>query len=167
MVTLLSGYFFADSIHLGDYYQREDDLTKQSWTSPFVAGQRYLNKDVYILTSKRTHSAAEAFAYNLQNLKRATIVGETTRGGAHPVGRYRLSDHFGVQVPVGRVINNITKTDWEGKGVTPDIQITADQALKMAQLMSLKRLLEKNSDQETANDTKQLIEKLEKEINAK
>ena len=81
MVTLISGYFFADSIHLGDYYQREDDLTKQSWTSPFVAGQRYLNKDVYILTSKRTHSAAEAFAYNLQNLKRATIVGETTRGG--------------------------------------------------------------------------------------
>lgn len=167
MVTLLSGYFFADSVHLGDYYQREDDVTKQSWTLPYVPGQRYLNKDIYILTSSRTHSAAEAFAYNLQSLKRATVVGEVTRGGAHPVGRYRITEHFGVQVPVGRYINAVTKTNWEGKGVMPDIQTTADKAFKLAHLTALKRILERNPNQESANDIKQLIEKLEKETNAK
>ena len=164
MVALLSGYFFADSIHLGDYYQREADLTKQSWTSPYISGQRYLNKGIYVLTSKRTHSAAEAFAYNLQNLKRATVIGEITRGGAHPVGRYLINEHFGIQVPVGRYINAATKTDWEGKGVIPNVPTTADKAFKLAHLTALKRFLEKNPNQERANDIKQLIEKLEKEI---
>lgn len=167
MVALLTSYFFADSVHLSDYYQREDDITKQSWTLPYVPGQRYLNKDIYILTSNRTHSAAEAFAYNLQSLKRATIIGEVTRGGAHTVQRYRINEHFAVQVPVGRSINTVTKTNWEGKGVMPDIQTTADKAFKLGHLTALKRILEKKPNQERANDIKQLIEKLDKEVNAK
>lgn len=167
MVALLSSYFFANSVHLSDYYQREDDIIKQSWTLPYVPGQRYLNKDIYILTSNRTHSAAEAFAYNLQSLKRATVIGEVTRGGAHTIGRYRINEHFAVQVPVGRSINTVTKTDWEGKGVMPDIQTTADKAFKLGHLTALKRILEKNPNQERANDIKQLIEKLDKEVNAK
>lgn len=167
MVALLSSYFFAESVHLSDYYQREDDVIKQSWTLPYVSGQRYLKKDIYILTSSRTHSAAEAFAYNLQSLKRATIIGEVTRGGAHTVGRYRINEHFAVQVPVGRSINAVTKTDWEGKGVMPDILTTADKAFKVAHLTALRRILEKNPNQERVNEIKQLIEKLEKEANAK
>lgn len=167
MVELLSSYFFADRVHLSDYYQREGDITLQNWTASYVAGQRYLNKDIYILTSNRTHSAAEGFAYNLQNLKRATVVGETSRGGAHPVQRYRINEHFGVQVPVARTINAVTKTDWEGKGVLPDIQTTPDKALKVAHLTALKRSLEKNPDQEPASEIKRLIEKLEKEIDSK
>lgn len=167
MVTLLSSYFFSEPVHLSDYYQREDDVTKQSWTLSYVPGRRYLNKDIYILTRSRTHSAAEGFAYNLQSLKRATVIGEVTRGGAHTVRRYRINEHFGVQVPVGRSINVVTKTNWEGKGVVPDIQVTADKAFSVAHLTALKRLLEKNPDQERASEIKQLIEKLEKEANAK
>jgi C-terminal processing protease CtpA/Prc len=167
MVKHLLSYFFADSVFLGVYYQRENDVTNHSWTSPYVPGQRYLKKDVYILTSSRTHSAAEAFAYNLQSLKRATVIGETTRGGAHPSGRYRITEHFGVQVPIGHSINAVTKTDWEGKGVLPDIQTTADKAFKVAHLTVLKRILEKNPNQSSANDIKLLIEKLENETNVK
>ncbi len=173
MVSLLLTYMFPDSVHLSDYYQREDALTKQStlqkqlWTLPYVPGKRYLDRDIYILTSNRTHSAAEAFAYDLQALKRATIIGETTRGGAHPVQRFRINEHFGAQVPIGNNINAVTKTNWEGKGVMPDVQTTADLAFKLAHLTALKRILEKNPNQERANDIKQLIEKLEIETTAK
>ena len=163
MVGLLMTYLFADSVYTGDYYQPEDNIAKQSWTLPYVPGKRYLGKDVYILTSKRTHSAAEAFAYTLQSFKRATIIGEVTKGGAHPSRRYRINEHFGVQVPVGRGVNAVTKTDWEGKGVIPDVPTTADKAFNVAQVTALKRILEKNPNQEI----KQLIEKLEKEADAK
>lgn len=166
MVALLATYFFAESVHLNDYYQRNINFTKQTWTLPYVPGQRFLNKDIYILISNRTHSAAEAFAYSLQSLKRATIVGEISRGGAHTIQRFRIDAHFGVQVPVGRSINPITKTNWEGKGVIPDVQTPADKALKVAHLKALKRLLGKNPNGERANEFKQLIESIEKEETA-
>ncbi|HET9533523.1 MAG TPA: S41 family peptidase, partial [Blastocatellia bacterium] len=100
MVALLSSYLFGpDTVHLNDLYGRANDSTRQWWTLPYVPGKRYVNKDVYVLTSKRTFSAAEEFTYNLQNLKRATIIGETTGGGAHPGGIQRINDHFAVWVP--------------------------------------------------------------------
>lgn len=173
MVALLLTYFFPDPVHLSDYYQREDDptkqslLPKQSWTLPYVPGRRYLDKDIYVLTSNRTHSAAEAFAYHLQSFKRATIIGETTRGGAHPVQRFRINEHFGVQVPIARSVNVVTKTDWEGRGVIPDIQVPADKALAAAHLTALKRLLEKNPNHRWANEIRQTIDKLEKDTDVK
>jgi len=96
---------------------------------------------VYVLTSKRTFSGAEEFTYNLKNLKRATIVGETTGGGAHPGGGFRINEHFGMFVPTGRAISPITKTNWEGTGVSPDISVPADQALHVARIMALKKTL--------------------------
>ena len=167
MVAFLSTYFFSEQIHLSDYFQREENITKQSWTLPFVSGKRYLNKDIFILTSSKTHSAAEAFAYNLQSLNRAVIIGETTKGGAHTIKRYRLNENFAVQVPVGRSINAVTKTNWEGKGVTPKLQVTADKAFKLAHLTALKSLLQKNPNQENADEIKQIIEKFEKELTEK
>jgi C-terminal processing protease CtpA/Prc len=163
MAALLETYLFAEPVHLSDFYQREANFTKQNWTLPYVPGQRYLGKDVYILTSKLTHSAAEAFAYELQSLKRATIIGEVSRGGAHTVARYRINEHFAVQVPVGRSVNAITKTNWEGKGVLPDIQTTAEKSLKVAHLTALQRLLERNPNRERASEIRELIESLGKE----
>ena len=87
---------------------------------------------MYVLTSQRTSSAAEEFAYKLKNLKRATIVGETTGGGAHPTMGQRLDEHFMIGVPFARSINAITKTNWEGTGVEPDVKVPADQALATA-----------------------------------
>src|SRR5678815_184263 len=142
MVALVCSYLFGpEPVHLNDLYWREGNRTDEFWTKKELAGKRYLNKDVYVLTSKRTFSGAEQFSYNLKNLKRATIVGETTAGGAHPGGFSRMSEHFGMFIPSGRAISPITKTNWEGTGVTPDVSVPADQALLVARLMALKKSL--------------------------
>jgi hypothetical protein len=164
MVALVCSYLFPaePATHLNDLYFRPANETTQYWTLPYVPGRRYVGKDVYILTSKRTFSAAEEFTYNLKNLKRATIVGETTGGGAHPGGMARLTDHFGMFVPSGRAINPVTKTNWEGTGVTPDVEVPADQALAAAHLDALRKLLDKAPDEARKRDIRQTIEELEK-----
>jgi retinol-binding protein 3 len=140
MVALVCSYLFGpEPVHLNDLYWREGNRTDEFWTKKEVAGKRYLNKDVYVLTSKQTFSGAEEFTYNLKNLKRATIIGETTGGGAHPGGGFRISEHFGMFIPTGRAISPITKTNWEGTGVTPDVSVPADQALLVARIMALKK----------------------------
>jgi C-terminal processing protease CtpA/Prc len=167
MVALVSSYLFGpEPVHLNDLYWREGDRTEQFWTRKEVAGKRYLNKDVYILTSKRTFSAAEEFTYNLKNLKRATIVGETTGGGAHPGGGFRITEHFGMFVPTGRAISPITKTNWEGTGVTPDIDVPADQALVVARLTALKKSLTTLQNPDFKAGVQDEIQKLEKELAA-
>lgn len=167
MVALICSYFFGtEPVHLNDLYWREGDRTDQFWTKKEVAGKRYLNKDVYVLTSKRTFSGAEEFTYNLKNLKRATIIGETTGGGAHPGGSFRVSQHFGMFVPTGRAISPITKTNWEGTGVTPDVAVPAEQALVVARLMALKKSLNSLPNPEFKGAVQDEIEKLEKELSA-
>ena len=167
MVALVCSYLFgAEPVHLNDLYWREGDRTQEFWTRKEVAGKRYLNKDVYVLTSKRTFSGAEEFTYNLKNLKRATIIGETTGGGAHPGGGFRISEHFGMFVPTGRAISPITKTNWEGTGVTPDVSVPADQALLLARLMALKKSLPTLTNPDFKAGVEEEVQKLEKELAA-
>jgi C-terminal processing protease CtpA/Prc len=97
-------------------------------------------KPVFALTSKRTFSAGEEFAYNLKNLKRATIIGETTGGGAHPVSGRRIDDHFWIGVPFARAINPISKTNWEGAGVEPDVKASASEAPDVAKKMAAEQI---------------------------
>lgn len=136
MVALISSYLFRERTNLDDIYDREKNTTEQSWTLPYVPGERFTGKRVFVLTSKRTFSAAEEFSFDLKNLKRATLVGETTGGGAHTVAPHRLDDHFFIEVPFGRIFDPITKADWEGVGVEPDIKVdaadTLEEALKRA-----------------------------------
>jgi hypothetical protein len=167
MVALVCSYLFgAEPVHLNDLYWREGNRTEEFWTKKELPGKRYLNKDVYVLTSNRTFSGAEEFTYNLKNLKRATIIGETTGGGAHPGGGFRVTEHFGMFVPTGRAINPITKTNWEGTGVTPDISVPADQALLVARLMALKKSVATVPDPDFKAGVEEEIQKLEKELAA-
>ena len=85
-----------------------------------------------MLTAKRTFSGAEEFSYNLKNLKRATLVGERTGGGAHPGAVRKLNGRFSIFVPTGRAISPVTGTNWEGTGVVPDVETPAEQALERA-----------------------------------
>ncbi|HYP25360.1 MAG TPA: S41 family peptidase [Blastocatellia bacterium] len=164
MVALISSYLFeGDPVHLNDIYWRPDNSTRQWWTLPYVPGKRYGKKDVYVLTSGTTFSAAEEFTYNLKNLKRATIVGETTGGGAHPGGPRRINAHFMVGVPQGRAINPISKTNWEGTGVKPDVETSADKALKTAHLLALRKAVEAKSNPAQKARIMQTIATLEKE----
>jgi len=167
MVALVCSYLFGpEPVHLNDLYWREGNRTDEFWTRKELAGKRYLNKDVYVLTSKRTFSGAEEFTYNLKNLKRATIIGETTGGGAHPGGGFRISEHFGMFIPTGRAISPITKTNWEGTGVTPDISVPADQALLVARIMALKKSTPTIDNPDRKAAMTEEIQNLEKELAA-
>lgn len=165
MVALISSYLFDDKpVHLNDLYWRKGDKTTEFWTKPSAAATKFGGKDIYVLTSNRTFSGAEEFSYNLKNLKRATIIGETTGGGAHPGDMARLSDHFAAFVPTGRAINPITKTNWEGTGVEPDIKVPKEQALKTAYLMALKKAVVKADVEGLKMSLNALIQKTEKEL---
>lgn len=151
MIGLITSYFFEEPVHLNSFYVRETDSLRQYWTSANVVGPRMASTPIYVLTSQRTFSAAEEFSYNLKNLKRATLVGETTGGGAHPVNSHYFEDtHFGVSIPFGRAINPITGTNWEGVGVVPDIAVAADQALETAKLRALQDLKQTQPDRASA-----------------
>jgi C-terminal processing protease CtpA/Prc len=85
-----------------------------------------------VLTAKRTFSAAELFSYDLKRLKRATLIGETTGGGAHTVAPHQIDHHFFIRVSFDQFVNPITKTNWENTGVEPDIMVPAADALDEA-----------------------------------
>ena len=140
MVALIATYLFDHPVHLSDIYNRREDSTTQYWTLPYVSGKRLVSTPAFVLTSSRTFSGAEDFAYNLQAIKRATVIGETTGGGAHPT-MFRLVDgHFGVGVPFARSINLTTKTNWEGTGVRPDVQVKSAEAIQAAHRMAVTRI---------------------------
>jgi hypothetical protein len=140
MVAFVSSYLFAKRTHLNDLWTRKTNHTEEFWTSPDVPGKKLDGKPAFVLTSARTFSGAEEFTYNLKNLKRATIVGETTGGGAHPVSGHRIDDHFMIGVPFARAINPITKTNWEGTGVEPDVKVPAADALATAEKLAQEKL---------------------------
>jgi hypothetical protein len=140
MVAWVASYLFDKRTHLNDIYNRTQDRTEQFWTQSPVPGNRLANKPVYVLTSAETFSGAEEFCYDLKNLKRATLIGETTGGGAHPAAPHRIDERFTIVVPDSRPINPISKSDWEGAGVTPDVKVEAEDALKTAEALAAKRL---------------------------
>jgi hypothetical protein len=146
-VALLASYLFDEKTRLNDIYDRPKNETTQYWTSDAHAGPTYGGgKKLYLLVSHDTFSAGEDFAYALKNLKRATLVGAATGGGAHPGTARRLGDHFAAMVPTGRSISPVTHTDWEGVGVQPDVTIDPEHALEKAQALYLTELLTTEKD---------------------
>ncbi|OUS01023.1 hypothetical protein A9Q86_09780 [Flavobacteriales bacterium 33_180_T64] len=149
MIQLITSYLFGnDPVHLNNFYWRPSNLNSQTWTLPHVSGKRSPDTPVFVLTSGGTFSAAEEFSYNLKHLERATLVGETTGGGAHPGGSVVATDRFMVWVPTGRAINPITNTNWEGTGVSPHIKTPAADALDIAYKNVLELLMKNNKDDE-------------------
>jgi len=149
MVQLITSYLIGPSSKLlNTFYYRNKDKYSESYTLPYVPGKRSFEKPVYILTSSRTASAAEEFAYNLKMMKRANIVGEATRGAANPIENFPIFGKFVISLPIGRPINPISNDNWEGKGVTPHHQSRQEDALKEAHLLTLKEVLKSCSDNE-------------------
>jgi C-terminal processing protease CtpA/Prc len=132
-VAFLCSFLFPDDdVHLCDIVEGPDGPARQYWTSAHVPGPRYLDRPVYVLTSASTFSGGEQLAYDLQALGRATIVGETTRGGAHPSAVVSLTDHVELRLPVARSVSSVTGGNWEGVGVRPDVAARAQDALDVA-----------------------------------
>jgi len=145
MVTLIASYLFDKPTHLIDIYNRKDDTTTQNWTLSYLPGPRLTKQPVFVLTSKRTFSGAEEFAFDLKNQKRAMIVGETTGGGAHPVSGHRVADYFMVGVPFAKSLDPMTKTNWEGTGVEPDVKVPAADALATAEKLAAEKIQAKKA----------------------
>lgn len=138
MVAFMASYLFDHPQHLDDLYNRSEKSTLQSWTLSPVIGNKLADKPAFVLISADTFSGAEEFSYDLKMMRRATLVGETTAGGAHMVRRHRIDDHFSIGVPDTRPINPISKSNWEGTGVTPDVKVKAADALPIAESLAEK-----------------------------
>ena len=129
-------YFLPQSTQLTSYYSRETDFLTEFWTVDEVAGSPLLDVPLFLLTSSRTFSAAEIFAYDMQVRGRATLVGSATGGGAHSVDLFQLDDIFEIYIPTARAINPVTNGNWEGTGVIPDVVVSADFALDTALVLA-------------------------------
>ena len=140
VMPYFSGYFLARPTSLFDMEFRGDNFSERFWTLPWLPGRRLADVPMYILTSAYTFSGAEGFAYRFQVLKRATIVGETTGGGANAGGVLDVPPFFRVFMPMGRPVDQTTRTNWEGTGVVPDVRTPAREALYAAHVDALKTL---------------------------
>lgn len=138
-----------EPIHLQDLVTPADGTTRQFWTAPYVPGPRFGKaKPIWVLTSPATFSGGEELAYNLQQFGRATIVGERTGGGAHPRRGFKLHENLEASVPVARSVNQVSKTNWEGIGVAPDLEVPAEQAFDEAYRRAAEHVLGLPADPE-------------------
>jgi hypothetical protein len=127
--------------HLNDIFHADTGETRQFWALPYVPGTRYLDRPVFVLTSGRTFSGGEDFAYTLQALGRATVIGETTGGGAHPTRGFPISAAVHIGIPFARSVNPVTGTNWQGTGVVPDVPADAERAYDVAYARALEKVL--------------------------
>jgi retinol-binding protein 3 len=141
MVALLASWLFeaGTPVHLFDSYHRPSGRTVQSWTLNYLPGPRFADRPVYVLTAARTFSAGEALAYILKHLERATVVGETTGGGANPGAFHRLNPRFVMFVAESHVTSPVTGGNWEGTGVRPHVAVPAEAALETAHRLALEQ----------------------------
>ncbi|MEU9031163.1 S41 family peptidase [Streptomyces sp. NPDC048383] len=140
-VAFVCGYLLDERTHLNTMHWQGDRRSEQSWSPPHVPGARFGgSKPLYVLCSESTFSAAEELAYDLQQLGRAVVVGERTRGGAHPCQGWTVHPHLEATVPVGRAVNPVSHTNWEGTGVQPDVPCAAADSLTEAHALALARL---------------------------
>ncbi len=166
LIMLLFGYLFDGSTNYNNWLEVGDECGDQHWSLSYVPGPSLSDVPVYVLTSGYTFSGAEDISYSLQSLGRATIIGETTGGGAHPVnGRQFPSLNIIVGVPFAYAKNPITEGNWEGTGVVPDIDVPADTALDTAHREALRAIIESTDDEEYLADLEWAADGLDARLN--
>lgn len=141
---LLASYLVGPApVHLHDFIARDAEASRPAWIYPYVPGRCYgAHKPVYLLTGPGTISAGEGFAYDMQSIGRAVVVGAATAGAANPGAFFRLTDDIAASIPTGYVVNAVTGGNWEGSGVVPDVVVPEAAALAAAQSLALGRILE-------------------------
>ncbi|RSC93345.1 S41 family peptidase [Tenacibaculum singaporense] len=145
MIQLLSSYFFKDNpVLLSNFYERKTNAETQLYTLNINEESKMANKPLYILTSKKTFSAAEAFAYSLKYYNKAIVVGEVTKGGANRTKRITINNQFSISIPYIEAIHPVTKSNWEGVGVQPNIKTSKKDAFARAYLEALNNTIKRN-----------------------
>lgn len=159
-VGAFESYFLPPGVHVSTLHRRDPADSARSVTEATLPAPRYLDRPIYVLTAARTYSGAEAFAYDLRSQRRATLVGETTRGGANPGEWQQMDEHFAVFVPTARVVNAVTGGNWEGTGIVPDVATAAREALPAAHAAALERLLAEHADSPRAELWREALDRL-------
>jgi hypothetical protein len=145
----LSSYFLEYPTQLTGWYSREDNFLTEFWTTEDIGVEPLTDVPLFLITSRRTFSASESFAYDMKVRTRAVIVGDSTKGGAHSVDLYNINDQFEIYIPTVRAINPISGTNWEGTGVIPDIIVPKENALDTTIVLARKAGLEYAKGKET------------------
>ncbi|MCE3229050.1 MAG: hypothetical protein K0S32_3601 [Bacteroidetes bacterium] len=163
MVQFTQSYFFNQKLRMNDIIDRKNDTVIKAWIDPAKTGLT-ISTSVYILTGRGTFSGAEDFTYGLQQAKRAIVVGDTTGGGAHPTDMVSLGQGFILHVPCLRSCNAVSKTNWEGKGVWPDVMVKSEKALAKTQLIILSDLISKTQDEEEKHNLQWALNGLKRQL---
>ncbi|GAA5087658.1 S41 family peptidase [Chryseobacterium ginsengisoli] len=162
MLLLFCSYFFNKKTDLYTTYFRNSGKTVKNKTQSKVLGKKYLNKNIYFLTSGKTFSAGEALAYFLQEIKMATVIGEKTGGAANPVDPFFIQNKYMLLVPDGKITSTISGKNWDHIGVIPDVNVSVENALKTAYVLALKSIVNKKTKTDLSEiELKNLIIKLE------
>jgi hypothetical protein len=162
MVGYLVSAFTPKGADIYNVFHSREGTESEAPTDYYAAPRT--DVPLYILTSGRTGSAAEATAYTLQAAKRAIIVGETSAGAANPGGPVPVGDGFSIFVSQGTPVNAVTKGNWEGTGVKPDVAVPAAEALTRARMLALEAVLARAPNAPTATDTRWVLEALKAEV---
>jgi tetratricopeptide (TPR) repeat protein len=158
----LSSFFLEHPTQLNSQYSRTEGTLAQSWTDPDPGAERLTTVPLFLLTSRKTFSAAESFAYDLQARRRATLIGEPTGGGAHSYDLVTIDDQFEFAIPTMRAINPVTGGNWEGTGVIPEIRVPAAQAMDTALVLARRAAAEYGRQQSQRQQV--LIDAMERHL---
>ncbi len=157
MVHLLMSYLLDESPRLLNRFRRRDSVSEY-WTFDRLHGPRLADPPLFIVVGPSTLSAAEEFAYGLQAFDRATIVGAPTGGAANPGRTFMGEGGFGVFVPIGAAENPVTRGNWEGVGVVPDVPTAPEEALDVAIDVALEAILARISDEGLSREARWTLE---------
>lgn len=162
VVTLFTSYLLdSQNALIGTFVDRDGLVTDEFRTRNEVLGARYgEQRPVYVLISRNTYSAAEAFTYGLQARDRVRVIGDATQGGSRPNNTYRLHARFMLAVPVLRSIDAATNSDYEESGVVPDFIVPSKEALSFAYIRALKELIADSEDSPSRRERELVLNEL-------
>lgn len=119
---------------------------QQYRAADYIPSGRIQGPPIYVLIDGRSRSAAEMVAYTFQQYGLGELVGARTEGAANISDDFAVAPGFRLSVSTGRTIQPISGTDWEGVGVAPTVETDPSQALEIAQLRAIERLLPQTAD---------------------
>lgn len=158
MVGYLTSAFTPRGADIYNVFHAREGTTSEAPGDWYPAPR--LDTPLYLLTSARTGSAAEAFAYTLQNAERGTVIGEATAGAANPGREFAAGDGFHVFISTGSPVSPVTGRNWEGDGVQPDVAVPPAGALAAARALALEAVLERGLPEAEAIDARWALEAL-------